>query len=182
MPSHYLDQCCIIVNWKLGTNLREIFSTVYTFSFKKYIWKCRLQHGGIMFWPQCVSRYTCASFVQCANTARQNGRHFAEDIFKGISLNENFRILNKIFTEICSLGSIRQCGSIGLGNGLAQNRRHAIIWSNVGMLYWRIFASLGLSELRQPQFYSIQIHYNPTEDRVLDNFVFIGSQSQSRPY
>ena len=27
---------------------------------------------------------------------RQNGRHFADDIFKCISLNENFQILNKI--------------------------------------------------------------------------------------
>ena len=27
---------------------------------------------------------------------RQNGRHFANDIFNCISLNENFRILNKI--------------------------------------------------------------------------------------
>ena len=28
-------------------------------------------------------------------------------------------------------------------------RRQAIIWSNVGMFYWRIFSSLGLSELTE---------------------------------
>ena len=51
-------------------------------------------------------------------------------------------------TEICSLGSNWQYGSIGSYNGLAPNRRQAIIWTNVSMLYWRINASLGLNELR----------------------------------
>ena len=40
-----------------------------------------------------------------------------------------------------------QYGSIGSDNGLASKRRQAIIWTNVGMLYWCIYASLGLSEL-----------------------------------
>ena len=39
--------------------------------------------------------------------AKQNGRHFADDIFKRIFLNENFPNSNKInFVEICSLWSI----------------------------------------------------------------------------
>ena len=40
-----------------------------------------------------------------------------------------------------------QYDSIGSDNGMAPNRRHAIIWSNVGMLYWRIYASLSPNEL-----------------------------------
>ena len=51
------------------------------------------------------------------------------------------------FTEICSLWPNRQYGSIGSDNGLWLVQRQAIIWSNVGMLYWRIYASLGLNEL-----------------------------------
>ena len=44
------------------------------------------------------------------------------------------------FTETFSLGSNWQYGSIGSDNGLAPNRRQTIIWSNVGMLHWRIYA------------------------------------------
>ena len=43
-------------------------------------------------------------------------------------------------------------------NGLALNRQQAIIWSNVGMLYWRIFASLSLNELRSHLLVGI-LHY-----------------------
>ena len=37
--------------------------------------------------------------------------------------------------------------AFGSDNGLAPNRRQAIIWTNVGMLYWHIYVSLGLIEL-----------------------------------
>ena len=43
--------------------------------------------------------------------------------------------------------------SIGSDNGLVPNRQQAIIWCNVGMLYWHIYASLSLSELRFLYFY-----------------------------
>ena len=33
---------------------------------------------------------------------RQNGRHFADDIFKRIFMNENVRICINIFIEVCS--------------------------------------------------------------------------------
>ena len=52
--------------------------------------------------------------------------------------------LKKNFTEMCSLWSNWQYGSIG-----SPSRRETIIWSNVGMLYWRIHASPGLNELNQ---------------------------------
>ena len=51
------------------------------------------------------------------------------------------------FTEICSLGSNRQYGSIGSDNGLAPNRRQVIIWTKDGMFYWYTFTSFGLNEL-----------------------------------
>ena len=36
---------------------------------------------------------------------------------------------------------------IGLDNGLAPNRRQAIIWTNADMIHWRIYAALGGDEL-----------------------------------
>ena len=37
--------------------------------------------------------------------------------------------------------------SIGLDNGLAPNRRQAIIWNNANPIHWRIYAALGGDEL-----------------------------------
>ena len=39
--------------------------------------------------------------------------------------------------------------SIGLDNGLVQNRRQAIIWINNGLGFWRIYASPVLNDLKQ---------------------------------
>ena len=43
--------------------------------------------------------------------------------------------------------TISQAPSIVSDNGLAPNRRQAIIWSNDGLISRRIYASLGLNEL-----------------------------------
>ena len=51
------------------------------------------------------------------------------------------------FTEVCSQRSIWQWGSICLSDGLALNRRQAIIWTNVDLIVWRIYAALGGDEL-----------------------------------
>ena len=82
---------------------------------------------------------------------RQYGFHFAEDIFKCILLYENCCMyFGSNFPEICSLGTNWQYVSIGSGNGLAPVRRQAIIWTNDGLVYWRIYSSLGLNELMTP--------------------------------
>ena len=52
------------------------------------------------------------------------------------------------FTEVCSQGSSLQYSIIGLDNGLAPNRRQAIIWTNDGLCFCHIYASLGLNELK----------------------------------
>ena len=44
--------------------------------------------------------------------------------------------------------------SIGSDNGLAPNRRQAIIWTNDDPVKWRIYASLGLNELIETYDYS----------------------------
>ena len=53
------------------------------------------------------------------------------------------------FTDFFPDGPI---DSIGFDNGLARNRRQAIIWTNADPIYWRIYAALGGDELDQQKF------------------------------
>ena len=61
-------------------------------------------------------------------------------------MNEKFRIFIKI-----SLKFVSKCPTdkIGLDNGLAPNRRQAIIWTNADIIHWRIYTALGGDELNQ---------------------------------
>ena len=43
-------------------------------------------------------------------------------------------------------GPINNFSSFDSDNGLAPNRRQAIIWTNDDIVFWRIYASLGLNE------------------------------------
>ena len=44
--------------------------------------------------------------------------------------------------------SAEATGFFGLGNGLAPNRRQAIIWANADPIHWRIYAALGGDDLK----------------------------------
>ena len=128
------------------TNILQIAFLNYFSSTIFYIhFNCsRVSSWGINWWSGCETcRYRFNTLRQ-----RQYDHLFTENIFKSIFLNETIWILNKSFTEICSLGSYKQNGSIGSDNGSVTTRRQAIIWSNVDMLYWCIYLSIGLSELR----------------------------------
>ena len=58
------------------------------------------------------------------------------------------------FTEICSLGSNWQYGSIASDKSWqVPKRRQAIIWTKDGMFYWSTYASLGLNELMNSAFF-----------------------------
>ena len=39
-------------------------------------------------------------------------------------------------------------GPIGLVNGLASNRRQAIVWTNAHPIHWRIYAALGGDDIQ----------------------------------
>ena len=71
----------------------------------------------------------------------------ADDIFKCIFLNEKVRILIEISLEFVPKGLIEFKPSIGLDNGLAPNRRQAIIWTNADPILWHIYVALGEDEL-----------------------------------
>ena len=81
---------------------------------------------------------------------RQNGRRFPDDVFKCIFLNENISTSIKISLKFVPKVPILQYSSIGSYIGLAPFRRQAIIWTRQWWLvYWRIYASLGLNELTE---------------------------------
>ena len=64
--------------------------------------------------------------------------HFLE--WKCLNFDSNF-------TEVCSHGSNQQYSITASDNGLAPARRQAIIWTDDGQFFRRIYASLGLNEL-----------------------------------
>ena len=73
---------------------------------------------------------------------KQNGRHFANDILKSITLNKNIWISIEIL-QIFSDGPIDQKSSLGQ----IMVCRRTIIWTDDGLVYSRIYVSLGIKEL-----------------------------------
>ena len=57
------------------------------------------------------------------------------------------RNFDKYFTEVCSYESNWLEPSTGLDNGLAPNRRQAIIWTNTDPIHWRKYVELVGDEL-----------------------------------
>ena len=68
---------------------------------------------------------------------RQNGRHFADDIFIP-SLEWKCMNFALNFIEICSYGSNQQYSIIGSDNGFAPTGQQAVIWTNDGKLLTHI--------------------------------------------
>ena len=77
----------------------------------------------------------------------QNGRHFADNIFRCIFVNEKIYILTKISLKFVPKGPLDNKPSIGLDNGLAPNKRQAIIWTNAELIHWHIYGTQGGDEL-----------------------------------
>ena len=77
---------------------------------------------------------------------RQNGRHFADDIFKCIFLNENVWISIKISLKFVPKGPIN---NIPVLVQIMAWRRQATshYLDQWWFVHWRIYASLGLNEL-----------------------------------
>ena len=65
-----------------------------------------------------------------------NNRHTTDDIFVYIFVNQKFRILIKISLKFVPEDPIDKTPNFGLDNGLAPNRRQAIIWINADPIHW----------------------------------------------
>ena len=85
------------------------------------------------------------------NTLRptQNGRHFPDDIFKCIFLNENVRLPIKISLKFVPKGPINKIPAfVQIMAWRRQATSHYL--NQLWLVYWRIYASLGLNELISP--------------------------------
>ena len=76
---------------------------------------------------------------------RGNGCNFADDIMKCIFLNEIFE--NRIKFHLSLFVGFQLTKSVGSDNDMAPSRQQAIIWSNDGLFYWHMYASLSLNAL-----------------------------------
>ena len=70
---------------------------------------------------------------------RQDGRHFPDDIFNYIFLNENAWISIKISLKFVPKGPVNNIpSSVQI---MAPIKRQAIIWTNDGLVYWHIYVT-----------------------------------------
>ena len=119
---------------------------------------CILWYGGILHNKKCFQQ--CVLFPnvhipysECClgniNTLRlrQNGCQFCRQHFQMHFLEWKGANFNQYSTGVCSLGLNWKSISIGSDNGLAPNKWQTIIWANDALFHWRIYPSLGLSEL-----------------------------------
>ena len=93
----------------------------------------------------------------------QNGRHFADDIFKCISLSENFWIWNKISMKYISSGSHWQYASIGLDNGMAP-----IMWQALSEPILAEFADTYMRHMTSVS--QLQCYHSPSESTAVLSF------------
>ena len=94
--------------------------------------------GLIQYLGLCVNSYPPGQY----------GRHFTDNIFRCIFVNEVL-YFDSNFTEICSQGSNWQLPSTGSDNGLASNRRQAIIWTSADPIDWLVYVALRGDELTE---------------------------------
>ena len=114
-PSHYLDQCCLIVNGKHKSKLQwNLICNSNNFIEENMFENVVCQMVAILSWPQWAKRQAATPKITITNfnktsvsaytaqvqfTTLRLGKMaatLADDIFKCISLNENFLILNTI--------------------------------------------------------------------------------------
>ena len=75
---------------------------------------------------------------------RKNGRRFADDTFKRIFLNEDVRISIKISLKFVPKGPINNNPALVQIMAWRRSSHYLNQW---WLVYWRIYASLGLNEL-----------------------------------
>ena len=94
-PDHYMNQCWLTVNWTLRNKLLLNFDQNERLEIKENVFEnviCRMLV--ISFRPQCFN----------SSPPGQNGRLFADDIFRCIYTNEKFCILVKISLNLVRKG------------------------------------------------------------------------------
>ena len=104
-PTHYLNHCLLIVNWTLGANFSEIRIKIHIV-IHNCIGKCRLRNGGHFVEGDELTWFIWDMIMLNTLRPTQNGRHFADDIFKCIFSNENKSISINISLKFVPQGRI----------------------------------------------------------------------------
>ena len=93
------------------------------------------------------------SIIKCINTLRprQNSRHFPDDILKWIFLNKNIWISITISLKFVSEGSIK-ISQHWFGKWLVADQATSHYLNQWCLIYWRIYASLGLNVLKMNEY------------------------------
>ena len=134
-----LDFIYWIATWQWNCTASQFLKMMSQYLLHTAMW-CQIPIlNAIMF--HCVEILECFHCGMCAcfnsSPPGHNGRHFAENIFKSIFVNEKFYTLKKISMKFVTKSYWHQT-SIGSDNGLALNRRQAIIWNKADQVHWRI--------------------------------------------
>ena len=96
----------------------------------------------LLYYTESEPQYS-PEHVTLGSHSRWNGNHFVDDIFKLFFLCGNWCILIHNWPKFISMDLIHNKSAlIGSDNGLSQNRWQAIIWTNDGLVYWRIYVSM----------------------------------------
>ena len=90
-----------------------------------------------------ISHKNTSQFQFNSSHPGQNGRRFGRRHFQKHFLEWRWYNANSNLTEICYQESNWQQASISSGNGLAPNRRQAIIWTNDEPVHWHICGTRG---------------------------------------
>ena len=127
--------------WRFPEVTHELSSSIWLFKqYRFHISHCSavMQVGqlekktGSHHWVLCLKCHCCLLSINTLRT-RQNGRHFPDafswmQMYK-FQLRFHWSLFLRVQLTIFSTGS---------DNGLGPNRRQAIIWSNDGLVCWRI--------------------------------------------
>ena len=127
MPSHYLNQCWVIVIWSIRNKLRWNFISKYkNFHLQKSIWKHLLQDG-IHFVKEEMSNSSSQVFRA---TLRVNGY---------------INFCNGICTLFCNV-SIRLCHQVWVDSCDIFTKIHQGYFTYIKLLWYRILVNLSSTE------------------------------------
>ena len=135
-PSHYLNQCWTIVNWTLGNKLpwnlnRDFWIFIQENTFENVVWKM----AAILSWLQYVNtaqpRGICSSSSSISKSINSVFLNPPDKIaaISQTMISGAFSCMRNLYFDQISLKFVPN-GPIGIDNGMAPNRRQAIIRNN----------------------------------------------------
>ena len=124
------------VNWWISNHSHSLIWDVITH-------QCSNFNGHSIKVIEWVSTGYCSSVFNSLRS-RQNGPIFHRTFSNGFSWMKMYAFRLKLHGN--PFPKVQSTIFIGLDNGLAPVRLQAIIWTNDGLVYWRIYAFLGLNE------------------------------------